>query len=155
MVRRMLDNLEPEMHQSQPLQHQIAPLMQSDHKLGQKSYKPLLERPTSSKWSFKKISLLFHLSCPSSSISLSLSLSCPSSSLSYPSSSISLSLSCRSSSMSLSPLPSQIHLKSVTSTTKLRKGNWQLRKTKLMKLNHYTCPTPWQLHDQKNTIKII
>lgn len=46
MLRRMLDSLELALLPSpSPLSH-MAPIMQSDHKLGSKSYKPLLARPT-------------------------------------------------------------------------------------------------------------
>ena len=46
MLRRMLDSLELSLLPSpSPLSH-MAPIMQSDHKLGSKSYKPLLARPT-------------------------------------------------------------------------------------------------------------
>ena len=52
MLRRMLDSLELSLLPSpSPLSH-MAPIMQSDHKLGSKSYKPLLARPTAGEHNF-------------------------------------------------------------------------------------------------------
>ena len=59
MIRSMLSGLESSVTSSNSQQKggkqegvaickQMAPIMQSDHKLGLKNYKPLLERPTSS-----------------------------------------------------------------------------------------------------------
>ena len=58
MIRSMLSSLESSMPSSSSSQQpavvcrQMASIMQSDHKLGQKSYKPLLKRPTSSRYTY-------------------------------------------------------------------------------------------------------
>lgn len=52
MLRRMLDSLELSLLPSpSPLSH-MSPIMQSDHKLGSMSYKPLLARPTAGEQNF-------------------------------------------------------------------------------------------------------
>ena len=71
MIRSMLSSLESSIlssssssnsshHHHPPVAaagvcRQMASIMQSDHKLGQKSYKPLLKRPTSSRFTYYNI----------------------------------------------------------------------------------------------------
>lgn len=55
MIQRMLDSLSSSLvpsDQAPPPPAHMAPLLFSDHRLGSRSYKPILKRPTASEFSF-------------------------------------------------------------------------------------------------------